>query len=952
MKPTPPPVVEQDAAARTEALLRKYAGWPAPGVPATGAGAGLVHAFAHVVDEVAERINRVPEKNLLAFLELVGVRPAPAGSARAPLTFMLAKGATSDGFVPAGSRVAAEAPGGGDPPVFETERDLVVTPAELQAVLTRDPLRDRVGDHGTGESGPFGAFAADTPIVHRLYVGHDLQFGLAERAGVTVTLLGVQLGESWTSVLDWERWDGSAWVSHPTVTRRPTAQGGGLANVIAVDFAELPEIPFSTIAGSRSRWVRARLGTSIPRLGPPIDTSPLIVHPGAVVDAFLANGVVSDGRRPVTPFVTDKRFFIRIDEVFSKEGATLRLTFSLAPTPVTPTNDLKVRWQYFDDGQWKLIGESTPVSNTQIIDNTVALTRGGTVEFFVRAGWDAGGVPPIPGTEPAGRWLLAEAVTGGFGMGPPTITSVRAAYEWPRPRLNGGAQVAGSLQRAGRELDQATYGATDLDLSKDFLPFGAQPATGDVFYFACDDATRAPRSMLRFDVVVTSPVGTVATQTPPPAVANHGLLLQWEYFHAANKRWTKFGEWGPNTIPGTTAPFLDGTEALAKSGTIMVIPVPATAAPPSNFLSAAGMVEVNGVLRRWLRARIARGDYTPDPSTATPTPKPQPPSIKSFTVAYGYSSLTTPSNATIATENEDALAVREPSTFHPFSPSPDREPTLYLGFDRAFSNRPISLYFSVRDDVSTEAGPAAGPPAVVWEFWDGAAMGWGRLETRDDTRAFTRRGLVTFVGPSTLVASRQFGRSAHWLRARWVAGGYSGPPTLERVATNTMWALHQTTILDEVLGSSTGASDQALRATRAPMLDGEMLDVRESEDAGAAWVRWERVVDFHLSGPADRHYTVTHATGEIRFGNGLRGRIPPRGRSNIRLARYRTGGGDSGNCPPAAISRLLTTLPYVDKVSNRRARRGRRRRRGRSGGRRARPASLASPRARGGGRRL
>jgi predicted phage baseplate assembly protein len=137
---------------------------------------------------------------------------------------------------------------------------------------------------------------------------------------------------------------------------------------------------------------------------------------------------------------------------------------------------------------------------------------------------------------------------------------------------------------------------------------------------------------------------------------------------------------------------------------------------------------------------------------------------------------------------------------------------------------------------------------------------------------------------------------------------------LERVCTNTMWARHQTTIDDEELGSSTGKRSQVFRAAHAPVLEGQVLEVRE-QDAGP-WLRWEAVIDFHDSGPEARHYVLDRASGAITFGDGLRGRIPPRGRENIRWATYRTGGGAAGNRAAGTISRLLSTLPYIDGVTN------------------------------------
>ena len=60
------------------------------------------------------------------------------------------------------------------------------------------------------------------------------------------------------------------------------------------------------------------------------------------------------------------------------------------------------------------------------------------------------------------------------------------------------------------------------------------------------------------------------------------------------------------------------------------------------------------------------------------------------------------------------------------------------------------------------------------------------------------------------------------------------------------------------------------------------------------WVRWEKVADFSSSDGRSRHYLLDRTSGKIRFGNGIRGMIPPLGMNNIK-ASYRTGGGEAGN---------------------------------------------------------
>jgi predicted phage baseplate assembly protein len=52
-------------------------------------GITLIELFAYMTEMMVYRLNRVPEKNYLKFLEMMGMTPQPASSARAELTFYL-----------------------------------------------------------------------------------------------------------------------------------------------------------------------------------------------------------------------------------------------------------------------------------------------------------------------------------------------------------------------------------------------------------------------------------------------------------------------------------------------------------------------------------------------------------------------------------------------------------------------------------------------------------------------------------------------------------------------------------------------------------------------------------------------------------------------------------------------------------------------------------------------
>ena len=52
-------------------------------------GIALVELFAWMTETLLYRVNQIPEKNYVKFLEMIGLRMLPATPAKAPVTFWL-----------------------------------------------------------------------------------------------------------------------------------------------------------------------------------------------------------------------------------------------------------------------------------------------------------------------------------------------------------------------------------------------------------------------------------------------------------------------------------------------------------------------------------------------------------------------------------------------------------------------------------------------------------------------------------------------------------------------------------------------------------------------------------------------------------------------------------------------------------------------------------------------
>lgn len=225
-------------------------------------------------------------------------------------------------------------------------------------------------------------------------------------------------------------------------------------------------------------------------------------------------------------------------------------------------------------------------------------------------------------------------------------------------------------------------------------------------------------------------------------------------------------------------------------------------------------------------------------------------------------------------------------------------------------------------------------PPLVWEAWDGTR--WAECEAFEDTTGgLNKPGAVLLqIGPGH-TPSTVAGVRAGWLRCRVTAPVadqpfYSESPTVRVAEVSTVGGTtgveHAEAHTDVPLGESAGVPGQRFTADVAPVLtDGDPVVVQVSTEDG--WEDWTVVDHFGRSGPTDRHVTLDPTTGEFGFPPAVRlpdgslrhyGAVPAKG-AQLRIPRYRTGGGRAGNVARGAISVLRSSEPYISEVENREA---------------------------------
>ncbi|MEG3936013.1 MULTISPECIES: putative baseplate assembly protein [unclassified Microcoleus] len=1004
----------------------------------TDAGRGLIRIFGRMAALVSDRLNQAPDKNFLAFLDLIGTQLLPPQPAKVPLTFSLVERSPVDALVPAHTQVAAPpADEQEEEVVFETDGELVVTTAQLKAVFVREPEKDKYSDRTSQATGKkdaaFEAFTAEQPIEHCLYLACDELFTLPGNKTITLEFYSSEATDLAKLLINWSYWDGSWQVLKITENKLID----GKLEVVTQNF---PVLTNQTINGIEAGWLKASLnqpllealldkdaikGTTLDeeavkgktqlklkditninlvnniirvagssnqedckiisidseiktltletplQYSHPKDTrvwflklpivnnitaSAKIEQNNLTPDFCFFNTVPLDLSKDFYPFGEQPRFndtlYIASKEVFARPGAIVTIDLQLSNgLPVKIDGGVEMAWEAWNGHTWEQLEKAileTTLSEKAIAGSTtikVKSTKGFVTENSIRIA--PGGstqedniIEAINNEELELKTRLSkdqETKTSIIQTSPSTLTgSGKVSLTLPS-KIDRGTVNGETCYWIRARIVKGDYGKPAI------IEKSPDSNTPPVFMFS--EASFQPPS-----------VESLSLSYSYEASGSLSACCAYNDFHYVEFLTTALREKAQSkekilklaSVAGLAVGdrlWIDRTEEQEieaidlEQRTVTVQPVLAA------DRDAGKLVEFFTTLK----AEAKKGETIFKLS-----------SVKHFRVGDRLRIVTTNGSTTQEYECEveavnvdrQTVTIRSALTldlvektkvmqsFQPFKTTADRYPALYLGFDKPFANRHTSLFAQVEPPQSVQPSNTE-PVRLVWEY--ASPSGWSWLGVQDETNTFAERGLIQFIGPTDWEKTSEFGQELFWLRVNWQQGQFRVPPRLRRLLTNTMWATQAITLENEILGSSDGTTSQIFRTVQKPVLQGEQLEVQEvkipsaeeraaieslegneavkvfRDEAGeieAVWVRWHKVRDFYGSGPRDRHYVLDRLTGEVRFGDGQYGMVPPQGRNNIRFGQYQTGGGTRGNLAANTVVQLKTTVPYIEKVTN------------------------------------
>jgi hypothetical protein len=498
--------------------------------------------------------------------------------------------------------------------------------------------------------------------------------------------------------------------------------------------------------------------------------------------------------------------------------------------------------------------------------------------------------------------------------------------------------------------DIAFFNTIPLDMKKGFYPFGEEPKKGDELYIGSEEAFSKQKAD------ITLHIGVEAKNE------FNADTLEWEYWNGSTwelleliKNAAQPDDFVPCNIVSFTCPCIPPAEMNGQLNRWIRVKIVSEAGygtpgklEPKKLediiyeLSEESDDHKDKIIQQLTQKRIAFGFEYKAPDFT-------PPFIKSIRISYMYQAKQF--GKLISFNNfryKNFEPGGKPYTFL------DEMPALFLGFDESIINYPITLFFATKEGLYNETEPVIMEPgyqdqtdlkqfdettSFIWKYYNGNF--WKEFGVKDETDSFRTGGIVSFLVPADIKSSFEFERDFYWIKVEINNRKWISCPKLHGIFQNTVRALNTITVKDEILGSGNGEPNVTLSFSRKPVLEGQIIEVEEvgipsqdelriiesenGEDAlrvikeqgetKEVWVRWHEVKNFTFSVPLSRHYMLDRAQGQIIFGDGVRGMIPPN-RKNIVARQYKSGGGTRGDVEAGTISSLKKAIPNIESVIN------------------------------------
>jgi len=465
-------------------------------------GITLIELFAWMVDMLLYRLNRVPEKNYIKFMDLLGIQLEPPKPATVDVAFRLSAPQPEAVTIPRGTEVATVRTETEEAISFTTNRDLtIILPNLAYALTTPDDMSFTDCMAALKNLDLWVSIFQETPAENNaLCLGYSEELNghmLALTIESSIEGIGV---DPRNPPLAWEYWDGEhdRW----SLLRLESDTTGGLNTTGQV----ILHIPYTSrmreINGQYACWIRCR--AIKPRSGQrPYTNSPKILN------------IVSESIGGTVPA---SHAFRVVNEVLGRSNGNPGQSYWLQDVPVLSREAGEtVEVESEIEGQYEPWQEVSDFSNSSASDRHFTCTSvTGEIQFGPSIRQPTGQERQYGMIPPTGRQIRFTSYRCGGGVignvGEGTITVLKSSIPYVASVTNFEAARGGTDQetmesaklRAPQVVKARTRAVTADDFEYLALQVSSQVARARCTYpGAADDGQKPPPGVVRLLLVPT-----------------------------------------------------------------------------------------------------------------------------------------------------------------------------------------------------------------------------------------------------------------------------------------------------------------------------------------------------------------------------------------------------------------------------------------------------------------
>ena len=271
-------------------------------------------------------------------------------------------------------------------------------------------------------------------------------------------------------------------------------------------------------------------------------------------------------------------------------------------------------------------------------------------------------------------------------------------------------------------------------------------------------------------------------------------------------------------------------------------------------------------------------------------------------------------------------------------------PAMYVCLTRPLVQGMLRIFVDIEDGVHRFN------PSLKWEYYaddnKGGGM-WKHIDIMDSTDGFSHSEMITLIGKNDFKKTNIFGNEGYFIRIinpdmRYCdSSNISGRPVINDIKFNAVKVIQKDTHEPEYFYIDQDEEHKLCKLSYQNVSDVEVwinefgkistneqekflkmsnkYVIPEYDELGVLeklWIKWKSVPNLIAYGISDRVYELDSYKGEVLFGDGKNGKIPPEQYTESIKINYSVCSGSKGNVAAHSVKDFVSNIANISSVDN------------------------------------